>query len=233
MDRRLSKTDRRHRLASAEGRTATVLEVRRHSLLVQCEGVRFKLASAPERFRDHWVGQRIEWDADDILSEAELLGRQLPPSFFATLWGDGECGPGPSSADPGHWAGLQGKPHGTLVEGRVVQRRRGSVCVDLGQGGLVPIGPDQLIGSVYRRYGEEGLPDVGAALTLSFHGFLPDGRPRLHVRPHERDPRYRSFDAGYRSRYRGEDGPFAVLPWERGHRTPGPGARSRGAKGAR
>lgn len=215
MDKRHSNTDRLHRLATAEGRTATVLEVRAHSLLVECEGLRFKVASTPAERRDHWIGQRIElevsndfWDKDareeairDLFSRMNLAVRE--PEYPQPV------------ADPAQWAWLEGKPHGTLIEGRVVRRMRRSVRVDFGDGCEMSTYPGQFMRSVCQRYREDCLPRVGERLALSFHGFDRDGTPRLYAWPHEQDPKYRRFDAGYRSRYRGEDGPFAVLPWER------------------
>ena len=42
-----------------------------------------------------------------------------------------------------------------------------------------------------------------------------DGSPRLYVWDYDRNTKYRIHAAGYRSSYRGEDGCFAELPWDR------------------
>ncbi|MBM4200004.1 MAG: hypothetical protein FJ189_01795 [Gammaproteobacteria bacterium] len=215
MDKRHSNADRLHRLASAEGRTATVLQVRARCLLVEYEGLRFKVASTPAERRDHWIGQRIELEVSDAFWDQKSQDESLRNLFSNRNLGS--RGPAWSEAaeDPERWAWLEGKPHGTLIEGRVIRRMRRSILLDLGHGCEISTYPGHFMRTVCRRYRTGCLPAVGEPLALSFHGFHRDGSPKLYAWLHEQDPKYRRFDAGYRSRYLGEDGLFAVLPWER------------------
>jgi hypothetical protein len=215
MDKRHSNADRLHRLASAEGRTATVLEVRTHSLLLEYEGLRFKVGSTPAERSDHWIGQRVELEVSDDFWNKGTQEDAIRVLFSRLNLGSREPAYPESDDDPARWAWLESKPHGTLVEGRVVRRMRRSVLLDLGHGCQISTYPGHFMRSVCGRYGPGCLPAVGEPLALSFHGFHRDGTPRLYAWPHEQDQKYRRFDAGYRSRYRGEDGPFATLPWER------------------
>lgn len=215
MDKRHSNADRLHRLASAEERTATVLEVRSHSLLLEHEGLRFKVPSTPVERRDHWVGQRVELEVCDDFWDKGLQENAIRVLFSRLNLGSREFAYREPDVDPARWAWLEGKPHGTLIEGRVLRRMRQSVLLDLQHGCQISTYPGHFARSVCGRYGHDCLPRVGECLALSFHGFQGDGTPRLYAWPLEQDPKYRRFDAGYRSRYRGEDGPFTVLPWEK------------------
>lgn len=210
MDRRYSKHERSQRLHASTTLDAEVLEVRSHSLLVEHEGIRLKVESTPVERNRHWVGQRIELEiSDDHVTKAGRGFARLADEYESRGMGD-----------PDKWRWLEDTPHGTLVEGRVIRRLRASVLLDLGHGCQVSTYPGHFMGSMCRRYGKDCLPQVGESLAMAFHGFRPDGAPALYAWNHERDPKFHRYDAGYRSRYRGEDSAFAVLPWKRSHPYP-------------
>jgi hypothetical protein len=186
-----------------------VLEVRSHSLLVAYGDLRFKVPSTPAARRDHWIGQRIAPEVSDGVRPRKSVE---------------------SPDDPGRWAWLDAKPHGTLVEGRVVGRMRQSVLVDFGHGCLMTTDPGPCMRTVHHLNEDGCLPRVGETLMMSFHGFRWNGTPRLYRWLHEVDPKYQRFDAGYRSRYRGEDGCFARLPWESPESEPADCRRARWAQ---
>lgn len=115
------------------------------------------------------------------------------------------------------WQALLGHlPKGSILDGRVVKRMRGSVLIDFGLGKLFHTSADHFMRHTRRQFRDGFLPEAGEQITMTFYGVHPGaGTPILYAWDYSRDPKYGLYDAGYRSRYRGENGPFAVLPWER------------------
>jgi hypothetical protein len=193
VDKRISSRTR-HLSHSAENGRATVLSVSRWDILVEVDGQRHLIPIKPDGDKAYWVGQRINY---------ELLypkyGRQA------------------NEIEAAQWKALLGHlPKGAIMEGRVAKRLRNAVMIDFELGKLYRTTADHFLRHARHRCRDRHLPETGERITMTYYGIHPGlGTPILYAWDYGRDTKYGLYDAGYRAHYRGEDGHFVVLPWDR------------------
>jgi hypothetical protein len=218
MARRISKRELDTRYRDRECVTGRVVDADRRRVTVAVDGWQQTLPRRVLSGTVPFAGMKVELEVDahapgrgpahDTLSQlfdevTSLFGG--PAVRMGVVPAPPEKpGPAPADIEPG-----------TLWEGRVVRRYENAVLVDFGRWGVHRVSHVYVMRAARRRYRDNELPGKGDFVAATWHGTNRDGSPRLYVWDYERDPAFRTYAAGYRHAYRGEDGLFAKLPWER------------------